>query len=391
MSGNRILTLNAGSSSVKFALFDDAPVPEEIARGQIERIGGDAHFEARRKADGRRFSHGVTAKDHAGALHDIIAALGELQPGGAIMGIGHRITHGGPDFDAPHVLDKATLERLENFVSWAPLHQPFNLEAVEIATAAFPEATQVGCFDTAFHRGHDFVADAYALPRRYFDNGIRRYGFHGLSYEYVAGELECIAPEVAKGRVVIAHLGNGASMCALREGRSRDSTMGFTALDGLPMGTRCGQIDPGVLLHLMDAEGMSGASLTQLLYKESGLKGLSGIGSDMRTLEASDAPEAREAIEYFAYRIRLEIGALAAALGGLDALVFCGGIGENSALVREMACRDMAWLGIELDPDRNRAGALSIGRGPSDVLVIATDEERVIANATHRVLSMGKV
>jgi len=275
-----------------------------------------------------------------------------------VGGVGHRITHGGIDFVAPTELTPSVLEKLEALAPLAPLHQPHNLKGVQAAKEAFPDAVQIGCFDTAFHRGHPWVNDTFGLPRKYYDKGVRRYGFHGLSYEYITSELVRTEPKLADGRVVVAHLGNGASMCAIRDEHSVASTMGFSALDGLPMGTRCGQLDPGVMLYLMEAEGMSASEISHMLYRESGLKGLSGMSNDMRALQASDTPEARQAIEYYVYRIRREIGAMAAVLGGIDGLVFCGGIGENSGPIRSKVCDGMEWLGIDLDE------ALKGGRCP---------------------------
>jgi acetate kinase len=288
-------------------------------------------------------------------------------------------------------LDEEVTGELERFSPFAPLHQPHNLAGVRAARDAFPEALQVACFDTAFHRNHPWVNDTFALPREYYEKGIRRYGFHGLSYEFIAGELARSAPHLHSGRVVVAHLGNGASMCALMGGRSVGSTMGLSALDGLPMGTRCGQIDPGVLLYLMDEEGMGADEISDLLYRRSGLLGLSGLSNDMRRLEAADAPEAAQAIDYFVFRIRRELGALSAVLGGLDALVFTGGIGENSALVRERVCTGQDWLGIELDRARNADGArvISADLSRARVLVIPTNEELVIARASARMLAGG--
>ncbi|MCK5749795.1 MAG: acetate/propionate family kinase, partial [Oricola sp.] len=297
-----------------------------------------------------------------------------------------RIVHGGIDFAAPVRLDEETVDRLEALEPLAPLHQPHNLAAVRAAHEAFPNAIQIACFDTAFHRTHPWVNDTFALPREWYERGVRRYGFHGLSYEYVSGEIARLAPELRHGRVVIAHLGNGASMCAVRDGRSIASTMGFTALDGLPMGTRCGQLDPGVLLYMMDHEKMSPAEITDLLYRKSGLKGLSGMTNDMRELEASDSPEAAHAIEYFVFRIRRELGALAAVLGGLDAFVFTGGIGEHSAHVRREVCKGMEWLGISIDETKNAENALDLSTGATRVMVVKTDEERVIARAVNAAL-----
>jgi acetate kinase len=285
------------------------------------------------------------------------------------------------------VIDAPLREELQALIPLAPLHQPHNLAAVDAATARFPKAVQVACFDTAFHRGHPFVNDTFALPRRFYAEGVRRYGFHGLSYDYISGCLARDHPALHAGRVVVAHLGNGASMCAIRGGRSIGSTMGFTALDGLPMGTRSGQIDPGVLLYLLD-QGWDAAGLTRLLYHESGLRGLSGISGDMRDLLNSTAPEAAEAIDYYVFRIRRELGAMAAVLGGLDALVFCGGIGENAAPIREAVLEGMDWLGLSVDRKANGRNATDIGGGRVRVLVIPTDEEAVIAAQTARLAGL---
>jgi acetate kinase len=372
-----LLTLNAGSSSIKFALFD-AGGARRVADGQVERVGTP---EARLLTGGEVRLLG--AVDHAGALDAILASL----PDGDIAAVGHRIVHGGVRHAGPAVLDAALREELQALVPLAPLHQPHNLAAVDAATARFPEAVQVACFDTAFHRGHPFVNDTFALPRRFYAEGVRRYGFHGLSYDYIAGRLARDHPALHAGRVVVAHLGNGASMCAIRGGRSIGSTMGFTALDGLPMGTRSGQIDPGVLLYLLD-QGWDAAGLTRLLYHESGLKGLSGISGDMRDLLASTAPEAAEAIDYYVFRIRRELGAMAAVLGGIDGLVFCGGIGENAAPIRERVIDGMDWLGLAVDRRANGRNATDIGSGRVRVLVIPTDEEAVIAAQTARLAGL---
>ncbi len=379
-----ILTINAGSSSIKVGIFDGADPERRLARGQVSEVGGES---ALAFDTGAGWMHEtVTARDHAGALNLILDRCRLSLGGRELAGIGHRIVHGGADFRESAVLDTDAMRRLRGLEPLAPLHQPHNLAAVDACRAAFPGAIQIGCFDTAFHAGHPWVHDTYALPRRFYEAGIRRYGFHGLSYAYVSGALGRLAPKLADGRIVIAHLGNGASMCAMAGGTCISSTMGFSVLDGLPMGTRCGQIDPGALLFLLK-QGMDADTLAQLLYRESGLKGLSGISSDMRALETSDALEARQAIAYFATRARRELGAMAADLGGLDALVFCGGIGENSALVRREICEGMEWLGIRLDDAANNApGTVEIGAGKVRVLVIATDEERVIARAVHRAL-----
>jgi acetate kinase len=304
--------------------------------------------------------------------------------GREVVGVGHRVVHGGVEFVEPIILNDENIQHLSALIPLAPLHQPHNLAAVEAARRAFPKAIQVACFDTAFHRGHPWVNDVFAIPRPFYDEGVRRYAFHGLSYDFITTELKEQWPELLKSKVIIAHLGNGASMCAVQNGKSRGSTMGFSPLDGLPMGTRCGQLDPGVLLYLMD-KGLSAKEIGVILYEDSGLKGLSGISSDMRTLLESKAPEARQAIEYYVFRIRREIGAMTAVMGGLDALVFCGGIGENASEIREMVLEDMDYLGLRLNRDANYSNQQNIGSGATLALVIATDEERVIARAVaHR-------
>ncbi|WP_010139302.1 acetate/propionate family kinase [Oceanicola sp. S124] len=384
-----LLVLNAGSSSLKLGLFTAEPEPMALATGHVERIGS-AHAELHLKQAGGAViadqGLGAQGKTHQEALQAALGPLLQAHPGARVRAVGHRIVHGGRSYAEPVVLNDQSLSYLAELVPFAPLHQPHNLAGVTAARAAFPEAQQVGCFDTAFHRHHPFVNDTFALPRRFYEKGVRRYGFHGLSYDYVAGRLAQMAPLLHQGRVVVAHLGNGASMCGLSAGRSVASTMGFSALDGLPMGTRSGQVDPGVLLYLMDQEGMAPAQISDLLYRESGLKGMSGIGSDMRALLGSDSPHAAEAIDYFCFRARRELGGLAAALEGLDALVFTGGIGENAAAIRERICRGMHWLGIELDERANAAGATVISTAFSRVrvLVIPTNEELVIARAAAR-------
>jgi acetate kinase len=380
MSTTNILTINAGSSSIKFALYAAHPDLDVMLRGQVENIGPAARLQIA-CPEAPKETCPVDARDHAAALREIFDVVQTAAGNRAISAVGHRITHGGPDFAEPHVLDEKSLSKLRTYIPWAPLHQPYNIAAVDGAAEVFPSAIQVGCFDTGFHRGHAWVCDAYALPRRYYDEGLRRYGFHGLSYQSVSDQLQASEPGIAAGKVVIAHLGNGASMCAVSDGRSVASTMGFTALDGLAMGTRCGAIDPGVLLYLLQEVGLSAEQLSHVLYRESGLLGLSGISSDMRELEASDAPSARAAIDYFVHRIRSELGSLAMTLGGLDALVFCGGIGENAADVRARVCRDLDWLGIALDADANDKSETRVSHGRTPVLVVRTDEEGVIARA----------
>ena len=388
-----ILTLNSGSSSIKFALFEAAAALRLSVRGQVEGLGADPHLQAERPGAARvdRTLGAAEAADHASALKTVLAFLENAFGAIAIEAVGHRIVHGGADYGEPVVLDDKVLACLERLNPLAPLHQPHNLSGVRAAHAAFPAALQVACFDTAFHRQHPFVSDVYALPRELYEQGIRRYGFHGLSYEYVTGHLREIAPMHAAGRLVVAHLGNGASMCAMLGGQSVGSSMGFTALDGLPMGTRCGQLDPGVVLYLLQ-KGLSVREVEDLLYKHSGLKGLSGLSHDMRALEAAGTPEARQAIDYFVFRTRRELGAMAAILSGLDALAFCGGIGENAWRIREKICASFEWLGIELDEscNQNSATVISSDRSRVRVFVVHTDEETMIARHTARLLATAR-
>lgn len=385
-----ILTLNAGSSSIKFGVYDTAPEPAVLAAGQVDRLGSAAPVLVLQQGPGQTRTP-VDAGDHAAGVAAILRAVAPVLAGRGVAGVGHRIVHGGPDLARPVVLSDAVLGQLAAYEPFAPLHQPHNLAAVRAAIAAFPGAVQVGCFDTAFHRGHPFVNDTFALPRRFYDKGVRRYGFHGLSYDFITGELDRIDPDDHHRRTIVCHLGNGASLCAIRSGQSVGSTMGFSALDGLPMGTRCGQIDPGVILYMLDQEGMTSAEITRMLYTESGLKGMSGLSNDMRELLASDRPAAAEAVEYFVFRIRREIGAMAAVLGGLDTLVFTGGIGENADEIRARVCDGMDWLGVALDAAANATpfdmpGGL-VSTGPVSVRVLRTDEERVIARAVAAALS----
>ena len=290
----------------------------------------------------------------------------------------------------PTRIDAAIVAELKSNAPMAPLHIPGNLQGIEAIGRAFPDVPQVACFDTAFHQGRPFVADAFALPRHFYDEGVRRYGFHGLSYEYIAREMRTIAPDVAKGRMIVAHLGNGASLCAMRDGQCVETTMGFTAVEGLPMGTRCGQIDPGVLLWLIDFKKMPARQVIDLVHNQSGLLGLSGISSDMRDLLASDDPHAKQAVDYFIYRLTWYIGALAAALGGLDGLVFTAGIGEHAAPIRERVCRNLAWLDLEFDAVANAAGGprISTGNSKAAAFVVPTNEELMIARHVLDVLKI---
>ena len=372
-----VLTLNAGSSSLKFALYEATDDPGAIVAGTAE-LGERATL----RIDGDPEPRAVVGGGHADAVRAVLALADERADGRPVAAIGHRIVHGGEAFSAPAVLDDDAIGRLRALTSLAPLHQPHNLAGVDAARAAHPDALQVGCFDTAFHRTQPMVEDAYALPRELTGSGIRAYGFHGLSYTFVAGELARSFPDIAGGRVIVAHLGNGASMCAMRGGRSVASSMGFSPLDGLVMGTRSGSLDPAVLLHLLD-RGMSAREIETLLYRRSGLLGVSGLSNDMRELERA-AGEGHEgaalAIDMFCYRARRMIGSLAAALGGVDALVFTAGIGENSPTVRANICDGLQWMGIEIDATKNNAGG-EIGAGDVRVITMATDEERVIARA----------
>ncbi len=372
-----ILTLNAGSSSVKFSVYTTAAEPDLVISGQVENLGPAARLiletEPKQVTD-------IGGADHNAALVAILKAIEPHTQGTTVRGVGHRIVHGGVEFNTPVLLDDAVIARLSALSPLAPLHQPHNLSMVAAARQAFPDASQIGCFDTAFHHGHPWVNDTFAIPRKYYDEGVRRYGFHGLSYDYITSVLRDQWPTLADKKVVVAHLGNGASMCAIHDGRSIGSTMGFSALDGLPMGTRSGQLDPGVVLYLMN-KGMGKSEITNMLYRESGLLGLSGISHDMRTLLASDAPEAAQAIDYYVFRIRRELGAMSAVLGGVDALVFCGGIGENSPDIRGRVVDGMSYLGLSLNVAANAANETNIGDDDPLVLVIPTDEERVIARA----------
>src|SRR6516162_6902325 len=389
-----LLVVNAGSSSVKFQVFSGGASggPARKLKGQMDGIGA----RPRLRVSGANGKGIVDRELSAGEVPDVPAALHaaaawlreeqDIRP----TAIGHRVVHGGPDFDGPVRVDDDVLSRLERYVPLAPLHQPHNLAPIRSVLERFPDLPQVACFDTAFHRGHAPIVDHYAIPERLYTEGVRRYGFHGLSYEYIAGRLPEVAPAIALGRVIVAHLGSGASMCALAGGRSIESTMGFTALDGLPMGTRPGQIDPGVLLYLMEQKDMNAAALADFCYRECGLKGLSGISNDVRTLEASADPRAKLALDYFCYRVALHAGLLAAALEGLEGFVFTAGIGENSAGLRARIAGRLGWLGAALDPAANAAHATRISRPDSRLAlyVIPTDEELMIARHTLALLKL---
>lgn len=386
-----ILVLNAGSSSIKFALYEATDDPRLRLKGQLEGIGVAAHFSAR-DADGKSlgeqsWTDGIQP-DHELATEFLMHWLRAEVADGRLVGVGHRVVHGGTRFAAPARIDPEVAEYLSRLIPLAPLHQPHNLAPMR-RIAQQPDApAQVACFDTAFHRSQPEVEQALPLPREITDRGVRRYGFHGLSYEYIAAKLPDVDPCAAQGRTVVAHLGNGASLCGMRAGRSVASTMGFTALDGLMMGTRTGSIDPGVILYLFDNLHMNASDVSALLYKRSGLLGVSGISSDMRVLLASKSGRAREAIDLFVRRIVREIGSIAAALGGIDALVFTAGIGEHAAPVREEVCRGCGWLGVELDQAANAGDQQRISSATSRVSawLIPTDEELMVARHTRKLL-----
>jgi acetate kinase len=386
-----ILVLNAGSSSLKFSVFRDAQPLPLVLRGRVEALFSHPRFVAH-DAQGRILGEKQwddAPLGHSGAV-EFLFQWGRSGPLAEhrVVAAGHRVVHGGVKFTHPVLIDRQTLSSLQSLVSLAPLHQPHNLAAIEAVAQQAPGLPQVACFDTAFHRTAPPVAQAFALPRRFTEAGVLRYGFHGLSYEYIASVLPEVDAAAAAGRTVVAHLGNGASMCAMQGCRGVATTMGFTPLDGLPMGTRCGAIDPGVLLYLIDQHKLDARALEQLLYHESGLLGVSEISSDMRTLLASSDPRAADAIDLFVYRIGRELGSLAAAMGGLDALIFTGGIGENAAPIRARVCRDAAWLGLELDEAANAQGGPRISRRGSRVSawVVPTNEELMIALHTKRLL-----
>ncbi len=398
--GGLILTLNAGSSSIKFAVYDAGSGPRADlrlrARGQVEGIGTRPHFIAK-SPEGQVLSESwwETLSDgegHARAFQQIWSWLEDFADGGQILAVGHRVAHGGEAYSQPVGITPDITRVLAGLIPLVPLHQPNNLAAIRAVAEDHPDLPQVACFDTGFHRGRPRVTEQLGLPRSLLDRGIKRYGFHGLSYEYIVEKLRDIAPAIAGGRVIVAHLGSGCSMTAIRDGRSVDTTMGFSALDGVPMGTRPGLLDPGVLLFLMREDGLDLEALERLLYKQSGLLGLSGVSNDLRALHQSNDPAAAEAIDYFVYRIGQTLGSLTASLAGLDAVVFTAGVGENDAHIRARVCADAAWLGVEIDSDANAAGGFGAGARISpagqrpEVWVIPTDEERMIARHTLRVV-----
>src|SRR6478672_1455803 len=390
-----VIVLNAGSSSLKFSLYcrPESGTWGLGARGQIEGIGTSPRFSAKDAAGERLVDDALdkaTVRDGRSALDAVAKWLRDTYGGARVLGVGHRVVHGGARFAGPTLITPQVITELQKLIPLAPLHQPHNLAAIEAVSERLPDVPQVACFDTSFHRGQPAVAELVPLPRDIRDSGVQRYGFHGLSYEYIASVLPDVAPEIAHGRVIVAHLGSGASMCAMNNGKSLDSTLGFTALDGLCMGTRPGTLDPGVLLHLFQTMGRTPKDVEAMLYKKSGLLGVSGISNDMRDLLGSSEPSARLAVDYFVYRAAKEIGALAAVLGGVDGLVFTAGIGENSPEIRKRICEASAWLGVELDATANskRGPRISTLKSKVSTWVIPTNEELVIARHTGVMLGL---
>jgi acetate kinase len=387
------IVLNAGSSSLKFSIYHRPETGWRLElRGQIEGIGTSPRFSAKDDA-GRKLADeqmDSTVRDARTALESLAVWLRSRYGGARVVGVGHRVVHGGARYARPTIVTPQVLEDLRALVPLAPLHQPYNLAAIEAVAERLPGVPQVACFDTSFHRGQPAVAEVVPLPRDICAAGVQRYGFHGLSYEYIASVLPDVAPEIAGGRVIVAHLGSGASLCAMKSGKSVDSTLGFTALDGLCMGTRPGAVDPGVILYLFQTLGLSPKDVETILYKKSGLIGISGISNDMRDLLGSSEPAARLAVDYFVYRAAKEIGALAAVLGGIDGLVFTAGIGENSPDIRSRICHASAWLGLELDDEANGKRGPRISRAGSRVSawVIPTNEELIIARHTALLLGL---
>jgi acetate kinase len=388
------VVLNAGSSSLKFCVYrrpqSDAWRIE--ARGQIEGIGTSPRLSAKDEAGNALVDQKLdpSVRDARTALAMLAEWLRSRYGGARVLGVGHRVVHGGAKYAGPIVVTPQVLEELRELIPLAPLHQPHNLAAIDAVAERLPGVPQVACFDTSFHRGQSAVAELIPLPRDVCRGGVQRYGFHGLSYEYIASVLPTVAPEIASGRVIVAHLGSGASLCALKNGRSVDHTLGFTALDGLCMGTRPGSVDPGVILYLFQSLGLSAKEVETILYKKSGLLGISGISNDMRDLLGSSEPGARLAVDYFVYRVVREIGALAAVLGGIDGLVFTAGIGERSAEVRRRVCEALSWIGIQLDGDANERNGprITVPGSRVSAWAIPTNEELMIARHTGVLLGL---
>ncbi|SUA69283.1 acetate/propionate family kinase [Oligella urethralis] len=386
------LALNSGSSSLKFALYLDEQEKESMV-GRCEQIGTGGNVRIK-DIEGQPLVLPKTYSldTHEAAMQVVLDAMAYFFPDIEVQAVGHRVVHGGRSFDGPIFISPEVLENLERLVKLAPLHEPHNIAGIHAAMEAFPGVPQIACFDTAFHRSQSFVDNAFAIPYHYYEEGILRYGFHGLSYEYINAEVARLAPELHQGKVVVAHLGNGASLCAIEAGRSKASTMGFTAIDGLPMGTRCGQLDPGVILHFLETEGMSIKDLNRILYKESGLLGLSGgLSNDMRVLTEAGTEAAKRAIDYFTHKVCAGVASMAAAMQGIDLLVFTAGIGEHSSLVRRKVCEGLAWMGVSLDDISNTQGKgtrlISAKDSKFKVMVIPTDEEVIIVRAARALLA----
>lgn len=393
MTNELILTLNAGSSSVKFALFElGAGEPELVAKGQVEGIGTAPHFlvkDNRGALLAESYWEPVSGgRGHTVAFQQISRWLKEATQDGNIVAVGHRVAHGGEHCAQPVFIDDSMIADLNRLIPLVPLHLPHNLASIKAVAMSHPDLPQVACFDTSFHHQRPTESERFGLPYSFYERGIRRYGYHGISYEYILKRFRELEPELSQGKIIVAHLGSGCSMCAIQHGKSVDTTMSFSALDGLPMGTRCGALDPGVLLYLLRQEGMSVDELEKLLYKDSGLLGISGVSNDMRALWKSDDPRAQDSIDYFVFRICQFLGALTASMGGLDALIFTAGIGENDAAIREYVCRQASWLGLTLDKEANEKQDLKISNasGTPSVWVIPTDEERMIALHTAAML-----
>lgn len=386
------LALNSGSSSLKFALYLDEQEKESMV-GRCEQIGTGGNVRIK-DIEGQPLVLPKTYSldTHEAAMQVVLDAMAYFFPDIEVQAVGHRVVHGGRSFDGPIFITPKVIENLERLVKLAPLHEPHNIAGIHAAMEAFPGVPQIACFDTAFHRSQSFVDNAFAIPYHYYEEGILRYGFHGLSYEYINAEVARLAPDLHRGKVVVAHLGNGASLCAIEAGRSKASTMGFTAIDGLPMGTRCGQLDPGVILHFLETEGMSIKDVNRILYKESGLLGLSGgLSNDMRVLTEAGTEAAKRAIEYFSHKVCAGVASMAAAMQGIDLLVFTAGIGEHSSLVRRKVCEGLAWLGVSLDDISNTQGKgtrlISAKDSKFKVMVIPTDEEVIIVRAARALLA----
>ncbi|MBS0289665.1 MAG: acetate/propionate family kinase [Proteobacteria bacterium] len=383
----QLIVINAGSSSIKFAAFDFDQHLNRNTYGSIENITSAPVLKIIDNAGNIAEKKEYKKPEEYNFFYDFLFSY-FASTGAPIHAVGHRVVHGANKYQQPVVVNEEVVKYLKTLIPFAPLHQPYNIEAIEVITKLHPEVTQVACFDTAFHCTHYPVADRFGIPRELHDVGIRRYGFHGLSYEYIMTQLREIAPNKALGRIIVAHLGNGASMCAINNGQSIDSSMGFTALDGLLMGTRCGSIDPGVLLFLLQARKMSDEALVKLLYHQSGLFGVSGISSNMQVLLNDASPTAKEAVDLFVFRAQRELGALSAVLKGLDMLIFTGGIGENAPAIREKICQDMNWIGLKIDREKNSSNKPIISpEGASiQICVIPTNEEKIIANHTYRLV-----